>query len=126
MGDKASARRLAKEAGVPTVPGSEGILSDPEEALRVADGIGFPVIIKATAGGGGKGMRIAHDADQFTALFSLARTRRCRPSGTATSTSRSYLARPRPRRAAGAGGHPRTGDPPAASATARSSGGTKS
>ena len=72
MGDKASARRLAKEAGVPTVPGSEGILENPEDALVVAEGIGFPVIIKATAGGGGKGMRIAQDAEQFGQLFSLA------------------------------------------------------
>src|SRR5512134_2658672 len=72
MGDKASARRLAQEANVPTVPGSEGILGDPDQALEVATGIGFPVIIKATAGGGGKGMRIAHDPDQFGQLFSLA------------------------------------------------------
>jgi len=52
MGDKASARRLAAEAGVPTVPGSPGVMEDPEEALAVARDIGFPVIIKATAGGG--------------------------------------------------------------------------
>ncbi len=72
MGDKASAKRLAKAAGVPTVPGSEGIINDPEEALALAETIGFPVIIKATAGGGGKGMRIAHDRDNFLQLFSLA------------------------------------------------------
>ena len=72
MGDKASARRLAKEAGVPTVPGSQGILADADDGLVVAQEIGFPVIIKATAGGGGKGMRIAHDADQFGQLFGLA------------------------------------------------------
>jgi len=72
MGDKASAKRLAKAAGVPTVPGSEGIIEDPEEALALAEVIGFPVIIKATAGGGGKGMRIAHDRDNFLQLFSLA------------------------------------------------------
>ncbi|HEY9383869.1 MAG TPA: biotin carboxylase N-terminal domain-containing protein, partial [Gemmatimonadales bacterium] len=72
MGDKASARRLAKEAGVPTVPGSEGILSSPDEAVVVAAELGFPVIIKATAGGGGKGMRIAQDEEAFGQLFSLA------------------------------------------------------
>jgi acetyl-CoA carboxylase biotin carboxylase subunit len=72
MGDKASAKRLAKAAGVPTVPGSEGIIEDPEEALALAESIGFPVIIKATAGGGGKGMRIAHDRENFLQLFSLA------------------------------------------------------
>jgi acetyl-CoA carboxylase biotin carboxylase subunit len=72
MGDKATARRLAADAGVPTVPGSPGTIEDPEEALAFAESIGFPVIIKATAGGGGKGMRIAHDADQFPQLFGLA------------------------------------------------------
>ena len=72
MGDKASARRLAREASVPTVPGSPGVLENAEEALAIAEGIGFPVIIKASAGGGGKGMRIAHDAEQFAQLFGLA------------------------------------------------------
>jgi acetyl-CoA carboxylase biotin carboxylase subunit len=72
MGDKATARRLAAEAGVPTVPGSPGTIEDPEAALEFAQSIGFPVIVKATAGGGGKGMRIVHDPDQFPQLFSLA------------------------------------------------------
>ena len=72
MGDKATARRLAAEAGVPTVPGSPGTIDDPDEALAFAESIGFPVIIKATAGGGGKGMRIAHEAEQFPQLFGLA------------------------------------------------------
>ena len=72
MGDKATARRLAAEAGVPTVPGSPGTIEDPDEALAFAESIGFPVIIKATAGGGGKGMRIVHEAEQFPQLFGLA------------------------------------------------------
>ena len=72
MGDKATARRLAAEAGVPTVPGSPGTIEEPEAALAAAESIGFPVIIKATAGGGGKGMRIVHDPDQFPQLFGLA------------------------------------------------------
>jgi acetyl-CoA carboxylase biotin carboxylase subunit len=72
MGDKATARRLAAESGVPTVPGSPGTIEDPEEALAFAESIGFPVIIKATAGGGGKGMRIALEAEQFPQLFGLA------------------------------------------------------
>jgi acetyl-CoA carboxylase biotin carboxylase subunit len=72
MGDKATARRLAAEAGVPTVPGSPGTIEDPDEALAFAESIGFPVIIKATAGGGGKGMRIVQEAEQFTQLFGLA------------------------------------------------------
>ena len=72
MGDKATARRLAAEAGVPTVPGSPGTIDDPDEAQAFAESIGFPVIIKATAGGGGKGMRIVQEAEQFTQLFGLA------------------------------------------------------
>jgi acetyl-CoA carboxylase biotin carboxylase subunit len=95
MGDKASARRLAKEAGVPTVPGSEGILSDVEEAGSVADGIGFPVIIKATAGGGGKGMRIAHTPEQFAQLFSLAQNEALAAFGNGDVYVEKYLERPR-------------------------------
>jgi acetyl-CoA carboxylase, biotin carboxylase subunit len=72
MGDKATARRLAAEAGVPTVPGSPGTIDDPDEALAFAESIGFPVIIKATAGGGGKGMRIVQEVEQFPQLFGLA------------------------------------------------------
>src|SRR5215471_1066316 len=56
MGDKAEARRIAKEAGVPVIPGSEGVLESEEEAMRVAEDLGYPVIFKAVAGGGGKGM----------------------------------------------------------------------
>ena len=59
VGDKNSARALAREADVPTVPGSPGLLSGEQEALKVAKEIGFPVLLKATAGGGGKGMRVA-------------------------------------------------------------------
>jgi len=95
MGDKASARRLAKEAGVPTVPGSEGVLQAPEEALEVAEGIGFPVIIKATAGGGGKGMRIAHDAEQFGQLFSLAQNEALAAFGNGDVYVEKYLEHPR-------------------------------
>jgi acetyl-CoA carboxylase biotin carboxylase subunit len=61
LGDKASAKKLAKKARVRTVPGSEGVVEDDEEAVRVAGEIGYPVMIKATAGGGGRGMRIAHN-----------------------------------------------------------------
>jgi len=60
MGDKAKAKKIAKEAGVPTIPGSEGLVKDREEAVKIAKDLGYPVLIKATAGGGGKGMRVAH------------------------------------------------------------------
>ncbi len=95
MGDKASARRLAKEAGVPTVPGSEGILPDADQALVVAEEIGFPVIIKATAGGGGKGMRIAHEAEQFGQLFSLAQNEALSAFGNGDVYVEKYLEHPR-------------------------------
>jgi acetyl-CoA carboxylase biotin carboxylase subunit len=95
MGDKASARRLAAEAGVPTVPGSPGVMRDADEALGVASGIGFPVIIKATAGGGGKGMRIARNPDEFTQLFSLAQNEALSAFGNGDVYVEKYLARPR-------------------------------
>lgn len=65
MGDKAIARETMKQAGVPTVPGTEGLIEDTETAVRVANSIGYPVIIKATAGGGGKGMRVAHNEEEL-------------------------------------------------------------
>lgn len=65
MGIKDVARSTMKEAGVPTVPGSEGIVPSIDEAIKVAEGIGYPVIIKATAGGGGKGIRIARNEEEL-------------------------------------------------------------
>jgi acetyl-CoA carboxylase biotin carboxylase subunit len=59
LGDKNEARKLAREAKVPTVPGSEGLISDERQAIQVAHQIGFPVLVKASAGGGGRGMRVA-------------------------------------------------------------------
>jgi len=73
MGDKAEARRTMIEAGVPVVPGSGGIVDDEETALATARDIGFPVMIKATAGGGGKGMRPAAEEDEFLGAFRIAR-----------------------------------------------------
>ncbi len=72
MGDKATARRTMMEVGVPTVPGSEGIVSDPDEARKVAEEIGFPIMIKASAGGGGKGMRVASEPESFLKLLNAA------------------------------------------------------
>src|ERR1019366_9381632 len=95
MGDKASARRLASDAGVPTVPGSAGVLKDADEAMVVAEAIGFPVIIKATAGGGGKGMSVAHDAEQLAQLFSLAQNEALSAFGNGDVYVEKYLARPR-------------------------------
>ncbi|MGB5667952.1 MAG: acetyl-CoA carboxylase biotin carboxylase subunit [Maribacter sp.] len=72
MGDKASAKATMKKAGVPTVPGSEGLLKDVADAKKVAKKMGYPVMIKATAGGGGKGMRAVLNEDDMEDLFESA------------------------------------------------------
>ncbi|MEZ5796246.1 MAG: acetyl/propionyl/methylcrotonyl-CoA carboxylase subunit alpha [Paracoccaceae bacterium] len=64
MGDKITSKKIAQEAGVSTVPGYMGLIADADEAVRISDQIGYPVMIKASAGGGGKGMRIAWNADE--------------------------------------------------------------
>ena len=74
MGDKSSARETMKGCGVPTVPGSDGCLDTVEEARAFADAVGYPVLIKATAGGGGKGMREVHDPADLEAQYKAART----------------------------------------------------
>ncbi|MEA4889721.1 MAG: acetyl-CoA carboxylase biotin carboxylase subunit [Clostridiaceae bacterium] len=73
MGDKASARQTAAEAGVPVIPGTEGVLDSVTDALRAASQIGYPVMIKAAAGGGGRGMRLAWSADELPAAWQTAR-----------------------------------------------------
>lgn len=73
MGDKASAKETMKMAGVPTIPGSEGLLADVEEGLKIANNIGYPVILKATAGGGGRGMRIVWKDEEFEPAWDSAR-----------------------------------------------------
>jgi acetyl-CoA carboxylase biotin carboxylase subunit len=72
MGDKASAKATMKEAGVPTIPGSEGILKDLDEAKKVASEMGYPVMIKATAGGGGKGMRAIFKEEELEKNYESA------------------------------------------------------
>ncbi len=74
LGDKAKAKEVAKKAKCPIIPGSDGVIFDVKEGLKVAQKLGFPIFIKAVAGGGGKGIRIAHDADEFGRQFSAART----------------------------------------------------
>jgi acetyl-CoA carboxylase biotin carboxylase subunit len=69
MGDKIQARKVAKASGVPLVPGSDGGVADLAEALQVAEEIGYPIMLKATAGGGGKGMRRLHNADELRAQY---------------------------------------------------------
>jgi acetyl-CoA carboxylase biotin carboxylase subunit len=73
MGDKSLARELMKTAGLPLVPGSEGEIDDPDEALEIAESIGYPIMVKASAGGGGKGMRLAGSRDELVKAFMAAR-----------------------------------------------------
>ncbi len=74
MGNKAMARKLMKEAGVPVVPGYEDVIESREKALDIAESIGYPVMIKAAAGGGGKGIRIAYSKDEFKKLYEVAKS----------------------------------------------------
>ena len=95
MGDKAAARKIAQKLKVPTVPGSPGPVENLEEALKTAEKIGFPVIIKAAAGGGGKGMRVATDPEMFGQAFNLARQEALAAFGSDQVYIEKYLARPR-------------------------------
>ncbi len=74
MGDKNSARTCARKAGVPVTPGSDGIVESEEEAIKVAKKVGYPVMVKAVAGGGGRGMRTAHNDASLVQGFHSART----------------------------------------------------
>ncbi|MFM9944962.1 MAG: acetyl-CoA carboxylase biotin carboxylase subunit [Bacteroidia bacterium] len=74
MGDKSNAKDTMKKAGVPIVPGSDGLLTDPKEGIKIAKKIGYPVILKATAGGGGRGMRIVWKDEEMEPAFQSAQT----------------------------------------------------
>jgi len=95
MGDKAAARKQMIQVGVPVVPGTPGGVDDVDAALEFAKGIGFPVIIKAAAGGGGKGMRVAKDVDDFARSFQLARSEALSAFGNGEVYVEKYLSRPR-------------------------------
>jgi acetyl-CoA carboxylase biotin carboxylase subunit len=95
MGDKAAARKAMAAVGVPVIPGTPGPVEDADEALGFAQEIGFPVIIKAAAGGGGKGMRVATEPDDFARSFHLARSEALSAFGNGDVYVEKYLARPR-------------------------------
>ena len=89
MGDKSRAKKAMIKAGVPVLPGFPGVLEDEEKAVRVAREIGFPVILKASAGGGGRGMRIVRGPAELAQAFRAAQAEAPPPSGCPTSTLRS-------------------------------------
>jgi acetyl-CoA carboxylase biotin carboxylase subunit len=95
MGDKSVAKDTAKKAGVPTIPGSDGPLRSVEEGIDVARAIGFPVILKASAGGGGRGMRICPDETALQSAYETARHEAERAFGVADVYLEKYLEHPR-------------------------------
>lgn len=95
LGDKATAKKIVKEAGVPVVPGSDGVIKTYEEAIEVAREIGFPVIIKASAGGGGRGMRIVYKEEALENAFNFAATEAQQAFGDSSVYIEKYIANPK-------------------------------
>jgi acetyl-CoA carboxylase biotin carboxylase subunit len=95
MGDKNNAKETAKRAGAPVIPGSDGLLENIEHAKSVAKDIGYPVILKATAGGGGKGMRIVWEEDQMESAFNTATTEAQAAFGNGAVYMEKYIEEPR-------------------------------
>ena len=95
MGNKAEAKATMKAAGVPLVPGSDGLIQSVEEALAAAEGIGYPVIVKASAGGGGRGMRIVNSPEEMPDLYGTARSEAKGAFGDDSVYMEKYLLEPR-------------------------------
>ncbi|MGB6350131.1 MAG: acetyl-CoA carboxylase biotin carboxylase subunit [Pseudolabrys sp.] len=95
MGDKIEAKRTAKKLGIPVVPGSEGGVGSDPEATKIAGDIGYPVLIKAAAGGGGRGMKVAHSAADLSVALSTARAEAKAAFGDDAVYIEKYLERPR-------------------------------
>ncbi len=95
MGDKITAKQKAVELGIPVVPGSDGAVDDDVEAMKIAGKIGYPVLIKATAGGGGKGMQVARNADEMAQKLSLCRSEAKAAFGNDAVYIEKYLGQPR-------------------------------
>jgi acetyl-CoA carboxylase biotin carboxylase subunit len=95
MGDKIEAKRTATRLGIPCVPGSEGAITDEGEALRVARDIGYPVLVKAAAGGGGRGMKVAQSADDLIEAIATAKSEAKAAFGDDAVYLEKYLQKPR-------------------------------
>jgi acetyl-CoA carboxylase, biotin carboxylase subunit len=95
MGDKVEAKRTAAALGLPLVPGSDGALESAEQALEIADRIGYPVLIKAASGGGGRGMKVVESADQLETQMAQAKSEAKAAFGDDTVYLEKYLANPR-------------------------------
>ncbi len=95
MGDKIEAKRTAKRLGIPVVPGSDGGVTDDTEAAKISDEIGYPVLIKAAAGGGGRGMKVARSRDELSTALSTARSEAKAAFGDDAVYIEKYLGKPR-------------------------------
>ncbi|MGO8711374.1 MAG: acetyl-CoA carboxylase biotin carboxylase subunit [Rhizomicrobium sp.] len=95
MGDKIAAKQAVKSVGIPTVPGSDGAVGSDADAKAIADGIGYPVLIKAAAGGGGRGMKVARRAEELSIALSTARAEAKSAFGDDAVYIEKYLERPR-------------------------------
>jgi acetyl-CoA carboxylase, biotin carboxylase subunit len=95
MGDKAEAREAMQAAGVPIVPGTQGVLQNDGDALKAAEEIGFPLIVKAAAGGGGKGMRVVHTEEDLLAAVKVAQTEAAAAFGSPEVYLEKYIEEPR-------------------------------
>jgi len=95
MGDKSLARNIMRDAGVPVIPGSDGPVTDPGEAIKIADRIGYPVIVKAAGGGGGRGMRICPESSELERLMSAAQVEAQAAFGNSAIYLEKYLVGPR-------------------------------
>ena len=95
MGEKSTARQTMKKAKVPILPGSDGVIADVDEALEWAQSVGYPVILKAVAGGGGRGMRIVRSADELPNMFNQASTEAANAFGNGDMYMEKFIERPR-------------------------------
>ncbi|NPA68159.1 MAG: acetyl-CoA carboxylase biotin carboxylase subunit [Chlorobi bacterium] len=95
MGDKATAKKTMRKAGVPVVPGSKDLIESVEEGKKTAEEMGYPVMLKATAGGGGKGMRIVNNADEFQAMWDSAKQESAAAFGNDGLYMEKYISNPR-------------------------------
>ncbi|MBC7497794.1 MAG: ATP-grasp domain-containing protein, partial [Sphingomonadaceae bacterium] len=95
MGDKVEAKRTAASIGLPLVPGSDGAVADAAEGVKVADAIGYPVLIKAASGGGGRGMKVVADAGSLATLMAQAKAEAKAAFGDDTVYIEKYLSEPR-------------------------------
>ena len=95
MGEKSTARQTMKKAKVPILPGSDGVIADEKEALEWAKSVGYPVILKAVAGGGGRGMRIVRSAEELPAMYQQASTEAANAFGNGDMYMEKFIERPR-------------------------------